>query len=128
MKSNWVYYGLVLLTLEKIVQHIVVTLAFYFNWRNIASTVVVSPTLLMVSGAMIAFLFIVSLWGLLRKQVWSVNLLIGLALFDLVGEFIAQGRFAITMTVSFLAATMLLILCLVYRRDIRKGEKAPIRM
>ena len=57
MKSNWVYYGLVLLTIEKIVQHIFVTLAFYYNWSDIASTVVVSPTLLMVLGAIVAALF-----------------------------------------------------------------------
>ena len=80
MRSNWVYYGLMLLTVEKIVQHIVVTLAFYFNWTDIASTVVVSPIVLMVLGALVAMLFIISLWGLLQKRGWSINLLIGLAL------------------------------------------------
>lgn len=130
MRSNWVYYGLMLLTVEKIVQHIVVTLAFYFNWTDIASTVVVSPIVLMVLGALVAILFIISLWGLLQKRGWSINLLIGLALFDLVGEFVAQGRIAITMTVSFLAATLLLILCLVYRREIHIhiGEKDTVGM
>ena len=122
MRSNWIYYGLVLLTIEKIVQHIVVTLAFYFNWKDIASTVVLSPTLLMVSGALVAFLFVAGLWGLLKKKVWSVDLLIALAVFDLVGEFAAQGRIAITITVSFLSATLLLILSLVYRREIRPGK------
>jgi hypothetical protein len=115
MKLNWVYYGLVLLTVEKIFQHIFVTLAFYYNWRDIASTVVVSPKLLMVSGAIVAALFVCSLWGLLKKQRWAISLLTALAVFDLAGEFIAQGRFAITMTISFLVAGVLLILCLVYR-------------
>src|SRR6185369_18093667 len=101
MRSNWVYYGLVLLTIEKIVQHIIVTLAFYYNWRDITSVVVVSPTFLMISVAMIAILFIISLCGLLNKQVWAINLLTVLAVFDLVGEFVAQGRVAITMTISF---------------------------
>lgn len=80
MKSNWIYYGLVLLTVEKIVRHIVVTL------------------------------------------------LIALAIFDLLGEFAAQGRFAISMTVPFLAATVLLILCLLYRREVRREEKDSVRM
>ena len=115
MRSNWVYYGLVLLTIEKIVQHIIVTLAFYYNWRDIASTVFVSPTFLMISGAMIAILFIISLWGLLNKQVWGINLLTALAVFDMVGEFVAQGRIAITITISFLVAASWFILCLVYR-------------
>ncbi len=126
MRPNWIYYGLILLTIEKIVQHIVVTLAFYFNWKDIASTVVVSPTLLMILGAMVAVLFIFSLWGLLKRKSWTVNLLIALALFDMVGEFVAQGRIAITMTVSFLAATLLLILCLAYRRGMRTGKKDTI--
>ena len=122
MRSNWVYYGLVLLTIEKIVQHIIVTLAFYYNWRDITSVVVVSPTFLMISGAMIAILFIISLCGLLNKQVWAINLLTVLAVFDLVGEFVAQGRVAITMTISFLVAAFLLILCLVYRRQMQMGQ------
>jgi hypothetical protein len=123
MRPSWVYFGLVLLTVEKIVQHFVVSLAFYFNWKDIASTVVVSPAFLLIAGAMVAILFILCLWGLLKKQVWSVNLLLALAIFDLAGEFIAQGRFAITMTVSFLAAAFLLILCLVYRRQIQAVQR-----
>jgi hypothetical protein len=121
MRPNWVYYGLVLLTIEKIVQHIFVTLAFYYNWGDIASTVVVSPAFLMISGAIVAILFAISLWGLFNKQGWAINLLISLAVIDLVGEYVAQGRIAITMTISFLAAGLLLILCLVYRGQMRTG-------
>lgn len=121
MKSNWLYFALLLLAVEKTVQHIVVTLAFYFNWEDIASTVVISPQLLMLAGAIVAILFAVGLWGLVRKQAWAVNLLMALAIFDLVGEFAAQGRLAITMTVSFLMALLLLVLCLVYRRQMRSG-------
>lgn len=120
MRSNWVYRVLVLLNVEKIVQHIVVTLAFYFNWGDIASTVVVSPTVLMILGAFLAILFAITLWGMLNKQAWAVNLLIALAVFDLVGEFVAQGGLAITMTVSFLVAALLLILSLVYRRQMSR--------
>jgi hypothetical protein len=121
MRSNWVYYGLVLLTIEKIIQHIFVTLAFYYNWRDIASTVVVSPAFLMISGAIVAALFVYSVWGLIKKQGWAIKLLTALAIFDLVGEFVAQGRLAITITVSFLVAVLLLILCLVYRMEMRTG-------
>ena len=120
MKANWVYYGLVLLSVEKVIQHISVTLAFYFNLNDIASAVVVHPGLLMVLGGIVAILFAISLWGLVRKQASAVNLLLALAVFDLVGEFAAQGRIAIDMTVSFLAAMLLLILCLVYRRQMRR--------
>ena len=100
MRPNWIYYGLILLTIEKIVQHIVVTLAFYINWKDIASTVVVSPTFLMIAGAVVAILFMFGLWGLLKRKIWTVNLLIALALFDIVGEFVAQGTIAINMIIT----------------------------
>lgn len=115
-KSNWVYPLLILLLVEKIIQHIFVTLAFYFNWSDIAATVAVSPTILMILGAIVAVLFVISLWGMITKKTWTVNLVIALALFDIIGEFVAQGRIDISMTISFLVATLLLILAFTYRR------------
>lgn len=118
-KTNGVYPVLILLIVEKIIQHIFVTLAFFFNWTNIASTVVVSPMILMILGAIVAVLFVLSLWGMIKKQFWAVNLVIALALFDIVGEFVAQGKIGISITWSFLVATFLLVLALVYRRSAR---------
>jgi hypothetical protein len=116
-KTTWIRYLLIALIFEKIVQHIVVTCAFYFNWGDIRSTVAVNPSILMVSGAVVAVLFILSLWGMLTQQKWANNLVIALALFDMLGEFVAQGTIIIAMTVSFLVATILLILALLYRRQ-----------
>lgn len=116
-RTDWARVALLVLVVEKIVQHIVVTVAFYFDWRGIGSTVVVSPTVLMVLGAGAAVAFAVSLWGLLRRREWAVNLVIALALFDIVGEFVAQGRIGILITVSFIVAVVLLILALRYRRQ-----------
>lgn len=115
-KSRWVYYLLILLVIEKIIQHTFVTLAFYFNWADIASTVAVSPNILMILGALVAVLFALSLWGMIRKKTWAVNLVIALALFDIIGEFVAQGEVCILINVSFIVATLLLILALSYRR------------
>lgn len=117
MKSNWAYSLLILLIIEKIIQHVFVTLAFYFNWAGIASTVVASPKILMILGSMIAVLFALSLWGMIQKQMWAVNLVIGLALFDMIGEFVAQGKFDIVINVSFVVATVLLMVALLYRRQ-----------
>ena len=122
MKSNWTYYVLIVLTVEKLIQHIVVTFAFLFDWKGISSKVVVPPGVLMILGGIVAILFAVSLWGLLKKQNWTINLLIALAVFDLVGEFVAQGTIAIEMTVSFLMAALLLILSLIYLRQNRKAQ------
>jgi len=118
-KSTWVRHALIVLIvliIEKIIQHIVVTLAFFFNWKNTASTVAVSPSLLMVLGAIVALLFMLSLWGMITRRKWAVNLVIGLALFDIVGEFVAQGTLYIVITVSILVATILLVVGLMYRR------------
>lgn len=113
-KGNWVYVLLLLLIIEKIIQHIFVTLAFYFNWSDIASTVVISPTVLMILGAFVAGLFMLSLWGMVKKLSWAGRLVLILASFDIVGEFIAQGRIDIMITVSFLVALFLLLLALIW--------------
>ncbi len=116
MKTSWVYYAMLALIAEKVIQHTVVTLAFYFNWQDIVATVVVNPRILMVSGAIVGVLFIVSLWGMLRRKAWALNLTLALALFDFVGEFIAQGKLAIVITVSFVVALTLLVLGGIYRQ------------
>lgn len=115
-RPRWTYFALIVLIVEKIIQHIFVTLAFYFNWADIASTVAVSPTALMILGAIVAGLFGLALWGMLRKRTWAVNLVIGLALFDMIGEFVAQGTIGIVINVSFVVATLLLGLACAYRR------------
>jgi hypothetical protein len=115
-KSPLIWYLLIILTLEKIIQHIVVTMALLANWNNIGSRVAVSPNLLMGAGAVVAALFGLSLWGLITHRGWAIRLLSALALFDLVGEFVAQGRIDIVVTVSFAVAAVLLILTFLYRR------------
>lgn len=122
MKSNRLYYVLILLVIEKIIQHIVVTFAFYFNWKDIASTVAISPTVLMVAGAIVAVLFTIALWGMLTKRAWTLKLLIALALFDIIGEFAAQGVICIVLNVSFIVATLLFILAILYSRQIPRPK------
>ena len=120
MKTTWVYYAMLALIVEKIVQHVVVTLAFYFNWTNIGAEVVVNPRVLMVSGAIVAGAFALDLWGMVARRRWAVPLAMALSLFDIVGEFVAQGKIAIVITVSFIVAVALLLLAVAYRRQIRK--------
>jgi hypothetical protein len=119
MKAGWLKLVLMALVLEKIIQHIFVTLAFYFNWDHMRSTVAVSPDALMVLGALAAILFTTAFWGLLNGVKWAAWLLMGLALFDITGEFAAQGRLAIVINVSFLVAAAVLILTLLYRQKPR---------
>ena len=117
LRTAWLKYVIIALILEKTIQHVVVTLAFYFNLKGIGSTVAVSPSLLMILGAMVAVLFGFSLWGTATQKRWAIGLVVVLALFDIVGEFVAQGRIDIVITVSFVVATILLVLTLIYRRQ-----------
>jgi len=119
----WLKYVLIALLIEKIIQHVAVTLALYLDWGDIRSTVAVDPRLLMVSGAVVATLFVISLWGMLAQKSWAINLVIALAIFDMLGEMIAQGRVFIVLNVSFIVATLLLILALIFRREIVRGER-----
>lgn len=118
MKTNWLYIAILLLVVEKTIQHIVVTVAFYFNWMDIASTVTVSTTSLMILGGLVAVLFAIALLAMIRKHRWSIQLIIALALFDIVGEFVAQGRIDIKIPVSFIVAILLFILAVTYRKQL----------
>lgn len=119
---SWVRYALLFLTLEKTIQHAVVTLAFAFDWGGIRSTVAVRADVLMILGGCVAVLFGLSFWGLIRQRLWAPRLVIGLALFDIVGEFVAQGTLGISLTVSFLVAIALLVLALMDVSTQKRGD------
>jgi hypothetical protein len=122
LARNWTWFLLVILSIEKVIQHTFVTIAFILDIGGIKSKVAVSPNPLMIAGAIVAVLFVISLLGLLGARKWAINLLIGLALFDILGEFIAQGRMDIVIPLSFLAAVLILIFALVYRaQTLRTG-------
>ena len=112
---GWLTYVLVAVVVEKIIQHSVVTLAMFFNWGDIRSTVAVSPNVLIVLGAIVGVLFSLSLWGIVTHRRWALNLVIVLAISDIIGEFVAQGTLSIVVTVSFLVAILLLMLALLHR-------------
>ena len=106
-------YLLLILLIEKVVQHVVVTISFYYNISDIRSDVVVDYNYLMFSGAIVAALFAVAFWGTIRKRQWGIILAAALAVFDIVGEFVAQGTIFITIMISILVAIVLLILCII---------------
>lgn len=108
---------MLVLLAEKVIQHVAVTVGFAINWHDIRSTVAVSPDALMVSGAFVALAFAVALWALWTRRAWVTGLVVALALFDIIGEFIAQGSIWFTLNVSFIVATALLLLALFSRRE-----------
>lgn len=120
----WPKYLLLILCAEKIIQHVVVTLSFYSNFSDIRATVAVDYRVLMILGGIVAVLFALALWLIWRGNPLGAWLVIGLALFDIVGEFIAQGTLGININVSFVVAIVLLILGIIYAR---RGGQARTR-
>ena len=116
IKENLLLYILVLLSFEKFIQHMVVTYAFYVDMGEIRSTVMVDHRLLMISGFIVGILFLVNIPFLLQRKRSSVTALFLLALFDFIGEFIAQGTLAINITLSFLVASIILLILIVERK------------
>lgn len=112
------------LVCEKIIQHAFVTFAFYSDLGAIRATTAVDPDILMVLGASVTVGFVLALWALATRRRWAISLVIVLALFDLGGEFIAQGRPDIVITLSFAVAAVLLTLALLSRRA-TQGDASP---
>jgi hypothetical protein len=111
----WIRVVLVLLVIEKVIQHLAVTVALIFDLGGIRAGLALDYRFFLVAGAFEALLFAVGGWGMLRKQSWVRWLLLVLALMDIVGEFVAQGTLMITINVSILVAVILLAVALLYR-------------
>jgi hypothetical protein len=111
--------GLILLGLlaEKIVQHVFVTVAFLFDIGGSRSSVALDYRFFMVAGGVVSILYVIALWAVYSKRMYGLSLVVALAVFDIWGEFIAQGRFDINLNFSFIGASILLILAQLIRKD-----------
>jgi hypothetical protein len=94
----------------------VVTYAFFVDLRGIRDSVVVDHRILMISGFIVGILFLANLPFLYQQRRFSFRFLFALALFDFIGEFVAQGTLLINITVSFIVAASIMIILLLYRR------------
>ena len=116
MSTAWMRVLIVLLAVEKVIQHIAVTLAFVFDVGDIRAGMALDFHFFMVAGAVEALLFAIGAWGIIQAKPWAKRLLLALALFDIVGEFVAQGTLLITINVSILVAITLLCVSMAYRQ------------
>lgn len=114
--GGWMRVVLVLLAVEKVIQHVAVTVALFFDVRNSRTGLTLDFRFFLVAGAVEALLFALGGWGVLSAKPWAKRLLLVLALMDIIGEFVAQGTLLITINVSFLVAVALLGLSLAYRQ------------
>jgi len=100
-----------------------VTWALLTDQFGIRESVAVNERWLIVAGAVIGTLFALALIGLLAGRGWSRRLLAVLALADIAGEFIAQGRLGITLNVSFLVALAILLMLVLSRRQVGANSR-----
>ncbi|MCK4727193.1 MAG: hypothetical protein KAT29_15375, partial [Anaerolineales bacterium] len=70
---------------------------------------------LLVSGFIVGWLFLINISFLWRQVRGAFYLLFGLAMFDIVGEFVAQGTLFIDMMLSFMVALAIVLILLAYR-------------
>jgi hypothetical protein len=111
-KRMLISYLLIILVVEKIVQHTFVSLAFLYDIGGVRSTVAVDYRALMISGAVLAILFAIAIPALIQKKRWSLFLVVLLAVSDVIGEFIAQGTVFVAINISLIVAIILLFLCI----------------
>lgn len=116
--ADWV---LIVIAIEKAIQHAFVTWGFAADRFELREQVAPPWEILMVSGGIVGVLFVVAVVALLRWEPWAPALLIGLALFDIVGEFVGQGTLMIEIVVSFLVAVVLLMLAVRARPRYERG-------
>jgi hypothetical protein len=113
MDRSVIRIGILLLIFEKLAQHLLTAVFFVVDLPgigrpDIGPTFQLNDVSMAVLNLILLILFGISLLGRLRGSQWHKPLLVGLALFDILAEFIFHGFFFIT--VSVIVAVALLVL------------------
>jgi len=67
-RNRFIIYFLIVLSIEKFIQHILVTYAFFVDWGGIRGTVALDYRLLMISGLIIGLLFLINIPFLYKRK------------------------------------------------------------
>ena len=121
-----VWFAILLLAAEKVLQHVFVTAALLTDLGGIRATVAADANVLAAAGAVLAAAFALAFYAHARALEFAPALVSALAAADIIGEFVAQGALAITITVSFVVAALLLALAAaeMRRHAVSAGEAA----
>jgi len=109
-----IHFGILALTVEKMLQHLLTAVFFLvdipgISRPDIGSTFLFSDATMAMFNVIVFILFGASFWGRLRSKGWHRPLLVGLAVFDILAEFIFHGFFFITISVIVSAVLLILI-------------------
>jgi hypothetical protein len=108
-----IHIGIILLTIEKMLQHLFTAVFFVVDIPGIGRPDIgpnfqFSDTTMAALNIIVFILFGASFWGRLQSKGWHRPLLVGLAVFDILAEFVFHGFFFIT--VSVIVSVILLVL------------------
>ena len=108
-----IHIGILVLTFEKMLQHLLTAVFFVVDIPgigrpDIGPTFQLSDATMVVLNVIVLILFGLGFWSRLQGKGWHRPLLISLAVFDILAEFLFHGFFYIT--VSVIVAVILLVL------------------
>ena len=108
-----IHIGILVLTFEKMLQHLLTAVFFVVDIPgigrpDIGPTFQLSDATMVVLNVIVLILFGLGFWSRLQGKGWHRPLLVGLAVFDILAEFLFHGFFYIT--VSVIVAVILLVL------------------
>jgi hypothetical protein len=118
--SKFVRAVLVILLVEKIIQHLFTAIAFIYDIPGIGTPDIgtrfeISNPVMATNNAVLVLLFGAAIWGIARDRRWAIILVFLLATFDIVAEFLFHGFFFITFSV--IVSLVLIIVLMRYRSE-----------
>lgn len=127
---NLIRIILLILLSEKIIQHALTALAFAVAIPGVGSPSIgnrfeISDQVMAISNSILVVLFGLSILGIIKNKTWSKTLVIILAGFDIVAEFIFHGLFYIT--ISVIVSAMLIILTLIFPDKKQTSDTSLVR-
>jgi hypothetical protein len=120
--SQIIHIGILVLTFEKMLQHLLTAVFFLVDIPgigrpDIGPTFQFSDTTMVVLNVIVFILFGLGFWSKLQGRGWHRPLLVGLAVFDILAEFVFHGFFFITVSV-IVSATLLVL----FKLDANKSK------
>jgi hypothetical protein len=119
---------LILLLVEKIIQHVLTAAAFFIEIPGIGTPDIgtrfeISDPVMGVINLILGGLFTLAIWGIYTDKKWSKLLIFFLGGFDIVAEFIFHGFFFITFSV--IGSAILIVLLLKYPASYFQADSSP---
>ena len=113
-KHKVIHISILVLTFEKMLQHLLTAVFFVVDIPgigrpDIGPTFQFSDATMAVLNLIVFVLFGASFWGRLQGKGWHKPLLVSLAIFDILAEFVFHGFFFITISVIVSAVLLVLI-------------------